>query len=305
MSNRIDFQDIDIISVLDELGISYNTEGKNISRNWIGVNCPFCDDPSNHLGINLDNKACSCFRCGKHKFLEYIKYASGLQWKEVYKLLSDCSSKPFFERKTPFLKQDAIHTKSNIDLPKELKELEIPHRRYLLNRGFNPTEIIDNFHVLGAPAFGYFAYRVVMPVYENKKLVNITGRDITEKADLRYLSLPNEEAVIPIKDCVYNIDAPGDKKIIVEGPTDTWRFGNYGLGMFSIVYTKEQIRKIQELNLKKAVVCFDQAADIQAEKLAWELDSFIPEVDIIYLNKEDPGSLTRKEAFDIVKTFLL
>lgn len=305
--SKINLQDVDVISVLNELGITYNTAGKNVSKGWIGTNCPFCDDPSNHLGINLDKKTCNCFRCsqGRTNFAVYIKEVTGYIWKDVIKLLEDCSSKPFFERKWLSKPLEKDKTKSTIQMPTEVKEMLLGHKQYLLQRGFNPTEIENQFHVLGAPAYGYFAYRIVIPVYENRRLVNITGRDITSKADLRYLSLPNEEAVIPIKDCVYNLDAPKKRKFIVEGPIDTWSFGNYGLGMFGIVYTKQQLEKIYRLDLEKTVVCFDDEAEREADKLASELSTFVPEVDVMFLNKDDPGSLTRKESYQIIQKYLL
>ena len=44
-----------IENYLDDLGVDYISEGKNVSSGWIEINCPFCgQDPSKHLGINLE-----------------------------------------------------------------------------------------------------------------------------------------------------------------------------------------------------------------------------------------------------------
>ena len=45
-------QNFDIISYLENRGVSYWTEGKNVTDGWVNINCPFSPDPSNHLGIN-------------------------------------------------------------------------------------------------------------------------------------------------------------------------------------------------------------------------------------------------------------
>ena len=59
------FEAFDIVAYLDEKGIEYVTEGKNVSAGWIGLQCPYCSDQSNHLGVCLDGKGFSCFRCGE------------------------------------------------------------------------------------------------------------------------------------------------------------------------------------------------------------------------------------------------
>ena len=50
-------QNLDAEEILDDLGLSYTSQGKNVSEGWIGIQCVFpdCDDTSNHLGINLQS----------------------------------------------------------------------------------------------------------------------------------------------------------------------------------------------------------------------------------------------------------
>lgn len=39
--------------LLIDYRIPFSEQGKNIGNGWIGLKCPFCDDHSNHLGLNL------------------------------------------------------------------------------------------------------------------------------------------------------------------------------------------------------------------------------------------------------------
>ena len=44
-------ESFDVLEFLDDRGIPYVTEGKNVSYGWAEINCPFCPDgdPSEHL----------------------------------------------------------------------------------------------------------------------------------------------------------------------------------------------------------------------------------------------------------------
>ena len=60
----MNFQDFDIINYLENREIDYHKAGeKNVGKGWININCPFCDDPSWHLGINLKSKFFNCYIC--------------------------------------------------------------------------------------------------------------------------------------------------------------------------------------------------------------------------------------------------
>ena len=62
----MNIQDFDIIAYLESREVEYHTSGKNVTSGWIEINCPFCfpEDPSWHLGINLDTKLYNCYICG-------------------------------------------------------------------------------------------------------------------------------------------------------------------------------------------------------------------------------------------------
>lgn len=40
-------------------------KGKRARGNWVHFKCMYCDDPSYHLGVNVDTGAVHCIRCGR------------------------------------------------------------------------------------------------------------------------------------------------------------------------------------------------------------------------------------------------
>ena len=54
---RIPFDQIDILEVLDDLGIDYRESGKNVGEGWIGVCCGFCGDVCPYPGVGFFNGA--------------------------------------------------------------------------------------------------------------------------------------------------------------------------------------------------------------------------------------------------------
>ena len=50
----------------NDSGIGYKTEGKNVTKGWINIQCIFagCQDTSYHLGIHVNGQTYSCWKCG-------------------------------------------------------------------------------------------------------------------------------------------------------------------------------------------------------------------------------------------------
>ena len=134
----IDLSSFDIIFYLEEIGISYSTSGKNISQNWIGINCPFCDDQSNHCGINIHSKVYSCFRCGSKG--NVTKLIMALENKNVSGAMNTIKQ---FTKKDKYGNRTTRITKiANVGMVDSLitettTELEESGRGYLERRGFD------------------------------------------------------------------------------------------------------------------------------------------------------------------------
>ena len=166
---KLPLANIDIREVLDELNIYYTESGKNVSTNWIGVTCPFCDDTSNHLGIHIANKTVSCFKCGTTGTV--IKYLTEeLQsFNKAITILGDAvprELRSFEEQET----ERAIH----VELPKEAsRKITGYHAAYLQNRGYDYREITDKYSLHFCGPVGKWANRILVPVIKNYRLIQI------------------------------------------------------------------------------------------------------------------------------------
>ncbi|KKK72386.1 hypothetical protein LCGC14_2904360, partial [marine sediment metagenome] len=88
----------DPILYFENRNISYSTEGKNVTEGWCNIECPFpfCDDPSNHMGINLESKLFSCWACGEKGGMDrLIQELEGCSWPESQLILSQFQENPY------------------------------------------------------------------------------------------------------------------------------------------------------------------------------------------------------------------
>ncbi len=293
----MDISLFDIRSFLDDKGIDYKTAGKNVTSGWIELACPFCADPSYHLGIS-DINIYHCWRCGtKGSVVKLIMELENISYSKAIKELSNYYLSDLTE-----LKIDIQKRYNHNILPKEAgKEFPSIHSDYLLSRNFS-LNLIKKYDLYSCHMLGKYKYRIICPVIEDGRIVNFTAMAVSGQSP-KYLHCPNEEAIIPMKECLYNIDSVGKTIIIVEGVTDVWRLGDGAVATMGIEFTTEQINVLAKREINRCFVMFDaeDLAQKKAVKLATALSSFIKEVDIISLEKGDPGDLTEEEVQEIRK----
>lgn len=281
---------------LGDVGIPFWTTGKNVSDGWTSVQCPFCGDRSNHGAFSPNGYTFSCFKCGiKTHSINYIfavfNYSKSKAWEEFNKYNSSLQ---------------VVHKSSNTRAAKVEwsadTESVLPsiHAQYIKRRKYDVKFIREMFDVRAEYHTGFFKYRLVIPVYMNHRLMTFVGRDVTGKSGLPYKNFPEEQSVLPAKECVYNIDNVHDTAIIFEGIFDCWRFVHNSVALFGLVYTKEQVRILAH-KLKKAIICFDnepQAIEV-AEKLAFDLSMHGLEVELLLIDAADPGEMSQEEAEEV------
>ena len=288
-------------SYLNEMGINYWTEGKNVSSGWTGVKCVWCGDRSNHLGISPDGFSLKCWACGQKKnMLQFIMAVEKCNFAAAKSIAKKYTS-DYIDTTTV-----QEHGVSKVEIPTGVKpHLDKHHRKYLRKRNYHPRLIEDTFHLYGGGVIGPFKYRIVAPVYENNKILTLVGRDITDKSAIPYKNLSGKKSVLPAKHCVYNIDNIGDTAIIVEGITDVWRLGSYGvIATLGLVFTNAQINRIAS-KLKKAYIMFDSEPQAirQAEELANLLHmQGVNTIEILELSEGDPADLTKDEVVGLRKS---
>jgi len=286
-------KDFDIIKFLESRDISYHTSGKNVSQGWIGIQCPFCGDKSNHLGINLSSKAASCFICGKHRLIDVVKELDNVGYGQAKKTISQFGG-------GYVAPQERHHGPSKVILPGK-PELSDLHKQFLTKRNFDPEQILQTYQVRSVDIIGKYKFRLIIPVTYRKRVTGFTARDVTGKASIKYISSENEKSVVPVKDSLYNLDrCANDTIIVVEGATDVWRIGTNCCGTFGIGTSKAQLHLLSKF--KRIFILFDaeENAQLRAEKLAVALAPLC-RVNVLCLDEGDPADMKPEDVKDLRK----
>ena len=180
---------MDIIQFYKDYEISYWTRGKNTTKGWVNVQCIFCEDDSNHLGYNLvEDKGFRCWICGFHRVDDTIAELAGVSIKKARQII----------KRYEGISQADIEPKKEIgtkpfQLPSGTTQLKKLHRVYLKERGFDPDDLKEKWGLKGTGPVGFldhydFKLRLIIPIYWNGKMVSFQSRDVTNKANLNYIT---------------------------------------------------------------------------------------------------------------------
>lgn len=294
---------IDIKKLFEDHEIEYSTTGKNATRGWIQVHCPFkdCSDSSNHMGVDLKKATYHCWICDRRGPV-HILFAliNGLSFRVAEEIVRRYDDEILEEPPETIIGVEKVVVKGFSVMGEQ-------HKKYLRGRNYDPDFLARKYLLGGFSTWGRFPYRIGIPVYEHHKLVNMTARDITGLQPQRYLSLRNDEAVVPIKECVYNYDALQENGniLVVEGPSDVWRIGGSCCSTLGTAVTYSQLLAILSKNPRSLFVLFDNStiAKQHAENLCYMAKPFINHVEVLSLDRQlgvkDPGELTPDQGLSI------
>lgn len=293
-----DYSDVDVQSLFTEESIDFKTGGKNVSAGWIGVNCPFCGDQSNHCGVNLDTKRYSCWICSESGTIaKLLGVLLKTTYSEANKIINQYRG---FHYEAPIRELSP-----EVIMPNHLTDLTKFGKRYLKKRGFDPKYLVERYGIKESGMLSElkvgnmtwdFRYRIIIPMIMNREIVSYTGRDWTGQQDPRYRNAPLEAGTIPTSECVYNLDTVTDRALIVEGPTDVWKLGPESIATLGVKFSHAQINVILKKKLKKVVLLFDSGAEQQVQLLANTIGPYIDDLKIFIVEDQDPGSMDLIEA---------
>lgn len=285
--------------------IDFHVAGeKNVTRGWVNIQCPFpgCSDPSWHLGVNLKSNIYNCYICGsKGHAIKLIKFIERCSLKSAEKIF-----KSFIDSDYENEEEIEIKYSDKCVLPLTENIFHSRHWKYLKKRNYNPDYIIEKYKLKSVFNIGEYKFRIIIPYFFKNKLVTFNTRDISNKSKFPYLFNPESNSIIPVKHTLYNIDSVKDKCFIVEGPFDVFRLGDGAVATSGKEFTKEQIIMLKEKGIKKAIVIydaddFDEFGNSVGEKLANQLSGIIRKVELIQLEKGDPGELSPSDAKELRK----
>ena len=287
-------------------GVEYWTEGTNVSKGWIGIKCLFCDDKSNHLGIRIEDLKVRCWKCGGHQLVNLVKKISNCNFNEAKKITKTLARSGAVSDYQPPL--DKSSSDLIVRLPAESsKKFPMMHIQYLKERNFYPQEAIDKFDLRAVGAVGEYKFRIILPIYMDEILMSFTSRDITDRQELRYKDCPINKSRVKPDDCIYNYDGikDGGRALLMEGPTDVWKFGDNSFAIFGAAISAVQILSIMKKNLHTLFIMLDpdKTGEREGPKIARKLSPLAEYVEIVYLKRSgrDPGELSYSEVSAIKK----
>lgn len=293
---------MNIIRFLQEYNIEYIEKGKNVSREDVGINCPFCrmegnTDPSHHMGIALTGDVYGCWRNSRHSGRKMWRLVAALLHcsyqrareiageqdthieheqdfsKQVHTMID--KKKP--ENKRSISEQLLTQWNSGFDLMSKKITAGKRYRKYLTNRGFTNLRLLSLTYELRFSTSGKWKNRILFPVRYKDALVAIVGRSIMPNAEYRYL-VSDENKNAGVKEFIYCQDdvAQGGKGLfITEGILDCIKLSHILAGdmkvtcAFSNNLSPSQIARISlcAKQFDKTFIVFDRGAESNALNL--------------------------------------
>lgn len=295
------------LAFLEAYKVPFEQAGANTSRRWVGVQCPFCDDPSTHGGFSLENGGFNCWRCGPKRTLAVIaKFArcSDAEARKVFARFAVDNAAKLYTPKVP--KAAPRPERGRLSWPVGTTDLGPRHRAYLASRNYDADTIAAVWGVKGTGPIGPYKHRILIPVHNQRgKLVTYTSRDITGKAAIRYKACRPEDEVEPIKSTVYGLHkVRGGRCLLVEGPFDVWRIGPGAVCGFGVELSARQLTTLSRA-VGEVSLLFDPGATQQAEKWAAVLSMAGLAVDVLPPYDTDPGDLAPEVAAQLRKDLKL
>ena len=271
-------------SLFSKHRVPYIDRGANVKRDEINIRCPWCgnSDPSFHLGLNLGSGWYSCWRNrGAHSGKSPVRLVMKLLGvgyhaaREVCGLGEDFIDPEGFDAAAARIMGREPLAAKPAAVRREFLALDgrfIPivddgvrvrrHWNYLYRRGFDADDIVPLCRSYGLMACreGPFAQRLIIPFFLDGNLVTWTGRAIAG-AQVRYMDLSLDEAVVPAKHTLFNHDCiaeGGDVLVLVEGPIDTLKLDHYGkeYGIRSVAMSTNSMTDQQTYMLEAAATRF-------------------------------------------------
>jgi DNA primase len=167
-----------------------------------------------------------------------------------------------------------------------------PHSQYLANRGFDATQLAEEWGVLGTNHLGgKWAWRIIIPIHNVRgEVVSYQGRAINETTKPKYRMLENENSLEDPRELVYGLHrVPKNAVVIVEGVTGVWRIGPGTVATFGIDWDRKQAALLRRFQHRFIIFDPEPKAQQRAEELAKVLSLFPGHTELVYGFRTDPG----------------
>ncbi len=202
----------DVKSFLQNYAIDYKERGKNIARNHVAIDCPFCTELSRSPHLNIRNNGISyiCWKCrarGKNIFSLLKKLLpeefGKLNPFEISEILSEY---PYTEDEN----EEVLSSSSSNIRKRKFKKIWdsfLPINKnsvfysYLRSRGI--TKKLDDIR---CAIKGKYRNRVIFALKNAEgEIVSFVSRSIDNNAEIRYLNCSKQFSILPASCCIYGL----------------------------------------------------------------------------------------------------
>ena len=311
-----------IKEILEKNNIAFLETGNNVKKGNISIKCPFCtNDPSYHMGINLETGVYGCWRDSSHRgknFSWVLRKLLKCSIEEAKNILnnrvldSDWKSKVL--NKLNHTQEKEIPHIKNLKLPTQFKKISQTGYtsifwEFLLARGFKDVNKIINRYRIKCCLTGDWRRRLIFPLYFKGNLISWGSRSVSTNEKLKYKDLGVLESVIYPKHFLYNFDNlyeyGGTVLYITEGIFDFLKMDLFlplkykATCLFTKTITNQQLEMLLLLStkFKEIRVLLDSDAYLQSLKLVSQLKILPIKITNYKLpnGRKDPGELSYNE----------
>ena len=307
---------VNIKKTLEHFEVAFTESHPSVSKNCIGIDCPYCNDNNKHVGIFLDSGCFYCWKCqAKGSLFKLIQKIKGISWDEYSNYTGKSYQSGSVKRNLDSIFKGEIKTPPSESEPetfaslkpqaKEMDELSEKQRtfvdEYLQARGF--SYITAAWHCCLLGLVGKYQGRLIIPI--NPYRIGVEGfvaRDITDTAESKYIFPKGFKA----HDTIYQVSSLQfcEKKIviIVEGIFDVWAVesvNHVGFGIFGKNLSDAQLNKIINITPDdyQIIIMLDGDTNISdSVKICNKLSPFFKNIKICMLGYDtDPASMESEE----------
>ncbi len=291
----MNIHDFDIRSYLDALRIPYWEAGVNVGRGWLGIQCIYCQDHHNHLGISLFHKNASCWLCHTTASItDLICDLENTNYRAALDRIDEFQSFKHLEIEV----RDRLANDGKSVLPEGCVPLRESHRVYLEGRGFDPDQLVQDWGLVSAPVVGKWKHRIIIPVIIEGRVLTFVGLDHTGANPTKYKAAAVEESFAPTSELVYGANHAGGNVVLVEGTTDAWRIGKGAVATFGMNPGNRRILHLSRMKVDRFFVMYDGEKDAikNAYVVASMLLEFSNNVEVLEMEMGfDPDDMSAQE----------
>lgn len=172
---------------------------------------------------------------------------------------------------------------------------------YLLKRGFSETTLFQLG--FGFCPTGFYGGRIIIPFYENDKLVYWQARDYLGRQDPKILNPLAKHCHVGKSEVLFNYDTVRKSKTPIVVVCESWgsalAVGEFAVGVNGTYVSETQFRKLLSLPASTFMVLFDHGAELKANRVAAELSAHRRTL-VAHLPYGDPNEVPKRVLYQAV-----